>query len=312
MEKRGKRVWEAIDINKIYFDASVIVPVFNQMESLRTTLQYFSFQQYPSNKYEIIVVDDGSTDGLMESIEEDAWPSLACKIKYIRQEHQGRAVARNTGVAAAKGERLIFCDADRFPDVNFVKYHVERTLGSGSVAIIGCPWEFFGSRKYLSTSNKDTQLIQKYSRQPMYYTRIQKLYDLNGYTNSGIAWASFLIGNSSVRRKDFYKVGGFDKEFKFWGFEHFQFALRLQKCGVTFQNMYDVSNFHLPHRIEAGYQEAMIEAGTQLLKKINPHYNFDSFKNYCFGEISLQEFELRFCGTLSSQLKDLEPVLIKW
>ena len=105
-------------------DVSVIIPVFNQAESLKVTLKHFAHQTYRADQYEIIVIDDGSTDGLQSRIGEVDWPHLQL-IRYIRQENRGRAAARNTGAALAKGHLLIFCDADRVPQADFIFRHTE-------------------------------------------------------------------------------------------------------------------------------------------------------------------------------------------
>lgn len=60
--------------------ASVILPIYNQSESLRIVLKHLSNQQCHPAEYEIIVVDDGSTDALREKIASDDWPLPKCKI----------------------------------------------------------------------------------------------------------------------------------------------------------------------------------------------------------------------------------------
>jgi glycosyltransferase involved in cell wall biosynthesis len=83
---------------------SVIVPVYNGAGFLREALDSVFAQDY--EPFEVIVVDDGSTDGS---------GAIACsypKVRYIRQENQGPAAARNAGIAAARGEIVAFADAD--------------------------------------------------------------------------------------------------------------------------------------------------------------------------------------------------------
>jgi len=83
---------------------SVIIPVFNYAKYLKEAINSVFEQSY--RPLEVIVVDDGSTDGSGE---------IACsfaQVRYIRQQNQGVAVARNTGLAAARGELIAFLDAD--------------------------------------------------------------------------------------------------------------------------------------------------------------------------------------------------------
>ncbi|MFH1662065.1 MAG: glycosyltransferase family A protein, partial [Candidatus Falkowbacteria bacterium] len=80
---------------------SIIIPIYNQADKLPKCLDSILAQTYKD--FEIIVVDDGSTDNLEPIIK---------KYKYIFQENQGASSARNRGVKEAKGDFLLFCDAD--------------------------------------------------------------------------------------------------------------------------------------------------------------------------------------------------------
>ncbi|OSQ47607.1 glycosyltransferase family 2 protein [Marivita geojedonensis] len=87
--------------------ASIVVPAFNVQETLAETLRALLAQTYPD--FEIIVVDDGSSDDtpqIARSFESDP------RLRVIRQANRGLAGARNTGIAAARGEVIGFCDAD--------------------------------------------------------------------------------------------------------------------------------------------------------------------------------------------------------
>jgi glycosyltransferase involved in cell wall biosynthesis len=293
-------------------DASVIIPVFNQKDALLVTLSHFVRQDYSRSRYEIIVVDDGSTDGLMQYAEENSGDERYKNVRFIHQENQGRSAARNNGVSAARGRRLIFCDADRFPARNFVRCHTDWGLDRSGTAVVGCPLDYFGRLESLSSeADVDFQKIRKFSRIPIYYKKVMSIFDSDGYTDSKIAWISFLVGNSSIDNEDFQKSGGFDKDFKFWGFEHFELALRLQEQGLKFRSIPEISNFHIPHPRGDGFYMQGIENSIELLKKKHKELDFDSFKGFFTGELPLQEFELRFGGTLSEKLQALEPIFFK-
>lgn len=87
-------------------EVSVIVPVFNADLYLRETIE--SVLQQSFSDYELILVDDGSTDGSAEICRsfKDA------RIVYVRQDNQGVSVARNTGLAIARGDVIGFLDSD--------------------------------------------------------------------------------------------------------------------------------------------------------------------------------------------------------
>ncbi len=87
--------------------ASIVVPAYNSAATLAKTLTSLLSQTYGS--YEIIVVDDGSTDQTQEILEGFAGTP---RIRVVRQKNRGLAGARNSGIAAACGKIIGFCDAD--------------------------------------------------------------------------------------------------------------------------------------------------------------------------------------------------------
>jgi cellulose synthase/poly-beta-1,6-N-acetylglucosamine synthase-like glycosyltransferase len=88
--------------------ASVIVPVYNGAETLAACLDALSTQTVEASRYEVIVVDDGSTDGSGEVATRHG-------AAVIRQEHAGAGAARNRGTEQTRGEILLFTDADCQP-----------------------------------------------------------------------------------------------------------------------------------------------------------------------------------------------------
>lgn len=86
---------------------SIITPVFNALPFVSKTIDSVLNQTY--QHWELILVDDGSTDGSYMKIE----PYLKdSRIKYIHQENQGQGKARNTGIKASKGDFIAFLDSD--------------------------------------------------------------------------------------------------------------------------------------------------------------------------------------------------------
>jgi len=109
---------------------SVVVACYNGERTLKVCLDAVSSLNYPD--YEVILVDDGSTDGTGQVA--SAFPA----VRRLHQAHHGLSVARNTGVAAASGEIVAFTDADCRPDPDWLYYLVQELLPD-RVAAAGGP-----------------------------------------------------------------------------------------------------------------------------------------------------------------------------
>ena len=85
---------------------SVVIPLYNKEASIAQSLSSVLSQSY--DDFEVVIVDDGSTDGSVSIVESIKDP----RIRLIRQENGGPSKARNTGVKNAKGQWILFIDAD--------------------------------------------------------------------------------------------------------------------------------------------------------------------------------------------------------
>lgn len=96
---------------------SVIVPLYNKVEYVRRTLESLFAQTFTD--FEIVVIDDGSTDGSAELAEQIANQHSHCCI--VRQDNAGVAAARNHGVELSQGEYVCFLDADDWWEPTFLE-----------------------------------------------------------------------------------------------------------------------------------------------------------------------------------------------
>jgi glycosyltransferase involved in cell wall biosynthesis len=122
---------------------SVIVPVWNRELQIKLCLTALMHQDYPSDLYEIIVVDNGSTDGTLAAIR--SFP----RVRLLQASDPGSYSARNIGIAAATGEYLAFTDSDCLPATDWLSAAAVAIKQHPEVAIYGGAIELFASERDL-------------------------------------------------------------------------------------------------------------------------------------------------------------------
>jgi len=122
----------------MYKTVSVQLPTYNRRATLEKCLQALFHQDYPHELMEIIVVDDGSTDGTDRYLVEVARISPIA-MKYFRQNNEGSARARNRGIMSTDKDIILMTDDDVIADFNLVNEHLEwhNRYFSERVAILG-------------------------------------------------------------------------------------------------------------------------------------------------------------------------------
>ena len=88
-------------------DLSVIIPTYNRKDLLLYTLESLNIKLHPNVKFEIIIVDDNSTDGTAEFVM-DKFPGSV----FVKNAGQGAAMARNQGLQMSTGKYILFLDSD--------------------------------------------------------------------------------------------------------------------------------------------------------------------------------------------------------
>ncbi len=100
---------------------SVVVPTHNRKDKLSACLDALERQTVLPQEFEVIVVDDGSTDGTREALASRRFPFA---VRYIRQEASGPAAARNLGIAESSGEHVLLIGDDILADERLIEEHL--------------------------------------------------------------------------------------------------------------------------------------------------------------------------------------------
>ncbi|WP_250125297.1 glycosyltransferase [Chroococcidiopsis sp. CCMEE 29] len=111
---------------------SIIIPVFNHAEQLKTCLKSLANQTYPKHFYEIVVVDNGSDkDEDIAGIVTQFGQAIA-----TYESTPGSYAARNKGISLAKGEVIAFTDADCIPSANWIENGVQNLLQTPNCGLV--------------------------------------------------------------------------------------------------------------------------------------------------------------------------------
>ena len=182
--------------------ASVIVPVFNGANTLGACLDALATQSADPDSYEVIVVDDGSTDGSAEVAKRHG-------VTSIQQDHAGPAAARNRGAAQAQGAALLFTDADCQPAGNWIEQMLAPLDDPRAAGVKGV----YRTRQCsLLARFAQAEFEEKYGRQ----RRMAQIDFVDTYA-------------AAYRRDLFLAHGGFDPGFL--GDEDQEFSFRLAGAG---------------------------------------------------------------------------------
>lgn len=126
--------------NPRYQKFSVIVPSYNRREEIGDLLDSFRELDFPSDRFELIIADDGSTDDTGEFVKSQM-SGVNFPLRFFQQENQGPGAARNMGVRQADGDFLIFIDSDCTVDRQWLAA-IDRALNTEQGDAFGGPDSF--------------------------------------------------------------------------------------------------------------------------------------------------------------------------
>lgn len=133
---------------------SIIVPIYNAASYIRRCLDSICSQT--EKDWELLLVNDGSTDDSQEIVE--AYSKREARIQVYQQENQGQGVARNRALEQARGEFVVFIDADDYVESNYLEQLISAMPGHDVVQATGLcfyhqtvPWGRMFRRDFIET-----------------------------------------------------------------------------------------------------------------------------------------------------------------
>jgi glycosyltransferase involved in cell wall biosynthesis len=183
---------------------SVIIPAYNSETTLPDCLEALDNQTLSRGSYEIIVVDDGSTDSTREK-------ALNFRVKYIWQLNQGPAVARNRGATEAQGSILLFTDSDCIPGPTWLE-NMTAPFNDPLVAAV------MGTKK-----SYQKELAARFAQ--------HELDDRWDYMKKDCTIDTIDTAMAGLRKDVFLKAGGFDEFFRAANGEDTELSYRLVSKG---------------------------------------------------------------------------------
>ncbi|MEA5467803.1 glycosyltransferase family 2 protein [Spirulina sp. 06S082] len=203
---------------------SIVIPTYNRQQILEKCLKALESQNLRFNSiiedYEIIVVDDGSTDGTLDWLQGKKleFPHVITR----SQNHQGPAAARNLGVEVSRGDIIIFIDSDLVVTEKFLQSHADRLLQ--------------GEKEY----NSDRIFTYGWVINTCNFTNPTS----EPYKITDFSAAYFATGNVAIAKKWLLEAGLFDTQFQLYGWEDLELGVRLKKLGLKLLKCPEAVGYH--------------------------------------------------------------------
>ncbi len=195
---------------------SVVIPTFNRSQTLKKCLEALAIQNFPSDKFEVIVCDDGSTDNTANIVKS---MNVSFSLNYFYQTNKGPAAARNMGIRQSKGKFLLILNDDAILESNALSIHFDlqmKHLGEKISVLGNFKWLPQYTQSCIGQLASKTDIIFEY---PQMVSGL--LYDYN----------HFYTCNISISKKAVDEVGLFDENFNGPAAEDIEFGFRLEQAG---------------------------------------------------------------------------------
>jgi len=271
-------------------EISIIIPVRNQIKTLTMALDSLRHQIKNPRQFEIVISDDGSTDGTGDMLKRLRYPIF---FKYLHNNPPlGRSANRNQGAAKSGGATLIFFDGDMVPVREYIDYILDDL--SPSVVKVG---------NVKPPVNSFTDRLDKYLYSRGHHELSDKALNLPG--------RYFTSNNFRIDRELFLKTGGFDTNFIGWGGEDIDFGLSLVESGVSIKYEPAAITYHHHKRTIQSLADDFYSFGANSFEYlIKKHPNFiEQLPSRKLG-IATPDFKVNFFDRLISAVA-INSVILK-
>lgn len=205
---------------------SIIIPCYNQQEYLKECVEHAVAQTYKA--VEILLVDDGSTDGTPEQC--DWYAEKYENVKVLHKENGGLSSARNCGLDYAKGQWILFCDCD-----DFLQKKAAEELIQAVSKLEKCDFIFFDAVAFRGRLSRETS-SKEYVRKIRYSGVLDGIEVLGGLIKRNEMSPSVCLHMYNKDFLDQYNIRFFngilheDILFTFYAFMHAKYVARIRKC----------------------------------------------------------------------------------
>jgi glycosyltransferase involved in cell wall biosynthesis len=200
-------------------EISVVIPTFNRAESLQESLLALTRQTLDASRYEVVVVDDGSTDDTGRRVAEFAAGRPSFPLRYERHcVNRFKAAACNTGIRAARGRLIAFIDDDIRPVPGWLQTHLERHARENLEASVT------GAVLYPSQWERKSNWVRFANDNYRRNATIKRL------ASGSLPPNRLAGGNVSLPRQTLIRVGLFDESIR--RSEDIEISCRLHQAGV--------------------------------------------------------------------------------
>ncbi len=253
---------------------SFIIPTYNRKEYLKRSLEALNdLSGHTNDDYEAVVVDDGSSEEVLEYIRGVNRSYLLNYIYLERCEDSCRSRTRNYGIAAARGKYVVFIDNDILVNGNHL-VELDRYFNvSDNLVIIGtridCLPEAIEKTDIKELRDRATREADPTILDLRHLALNSLSYNLPAHK---YPWMQTLTCNLAVPRKLLLAAGGFDENFKKWGYEDIELGYRLHKAGARFMFNGRIEVLHQSHPLAAQGENNyayFVQKCQELLKEID-------------------------------------------
>jgi glycosyltransferase involved in cell wall biosynthesis/predicted MFS family arabinose efflux permease len=234
---------------------SVVVPTYNRAGLLRHTLESLARQRLPDGRFEVIVVDDGSSDDTA-AVAESFRGRLDLSYHFQPDEGYRVARARNVGISHARADVCVFVDSGVMPHSGCLAAYLDsHRRASGPVAVCGYVYGFNEDNEdggqiaaAIDYANPDAT-IARFAAAASWLDIREEFYAKYGddFGDLPAPWLMFWTCNVSAPTAWLREVGMFDEAYRSWGAEDVDLSYRLHRAGVRFVLSRQASAIHVPH-----------------------------------------------------------------